>query len=223
MSWCTEFHEHNEWCTSLQWNTCIKRVSLYGIEWNRDIIRNVNLSIYYEQTFKKKFFFLWLDSPCQAFHSKNLCFSIGNRTCFSFSGHQQKLLWGLGVGVSPKEQVWTGLQWSSPDVTSRGQGSPRSDFWEWWGWARTVSSNASWIMAPTPTSWTEWWTGKTENITFPQLCWQAVTAVINTEQGLRTQTLCAFKLQWCYINRIINRQHKYFFIKNILVRMKMKF
>ena len=39
-----------------------------------------------------------------------------NHPCFSFSGHNQMLL-----GRSPNEKVWTGLQWSPADVTSRGQ------------------------------------------------------------------------------------------------------
>ena len=41
---------------------------------------------------------------------------LGNCMCFSFSGNRQMSL----PGGPPNEQVWVGLQWSPPDVTSRG-------------------------------------------------------------------------------------------------------
>ena len=49
--------------------------------------------------------------------SRNAYFPLGNHTCTSFSGYHQTSLQGWG---SPSEQVWTSLQWSLPDVTSRG-------------------------------------------------------------------------------------------------------
>ena len=42
------------------------------------------------------------------------------RMCLNFSCHHQ-LSWGRGIG-SPNKQVWTGLQWSPPDVTRRWVG-----------------------------------------------------------------------------------------------------
>ena len=66
----------------------------------------------------------------------------------------------------PNEQVWTGLQWSSPDVTSRGSQvwgpggvCPRSDVQG----ACTVKFNASWVMITQPSPhppWKEWLTDR---------------------------------------------------------------
>ena len=65
----------------------------------------------------------------KAFQKDAYC-PLEYRMCFSFSGHHQMSLpWGI-----PNEQVWTGLQWSPPDVTCRG-GSQNEQVWaglHWW-------------------------------------------------------------------------------------------
>ena len=71
--------------------------------------------------------------------------------------------------VRSSKQIWTGLQWCPPDVTSRGRGSTCPMSGERWGCGvpYTVRSNASWVMVTTgpPNRMTD----TCENITFPQL------------------------------------------------------
>ena len=52
----------------------------------------------------------------------------------------------ISYTVRSNEQVWTGLQWWPPDVTSRGTraGGPRSDVRG--GMLYSVRSNVSWVM-----------------------------------------------------------------------------
>ena len=89
--------------------------------------------------------------------------------CTCFYGHHQMLLWE----VSSSKQVGTGLQYWSPDVSSRG--CPRSNVW----------GSQTWCPAAGPVQWDsrhhgQWLHGDPceetdacENITFPQLRWQA--------------------------------------------------
>ena len=74
---------------------------------------------------------------------------------------------------SSGEQVWTSLQYWSPDVTSRGflySEVPCGHC--------MVRSNASRVIVTWDPLWREWQTDRqtdtTENITFPQLRWRAV-------------------------------------------------
>ena len=74
------------------------------------------------------------------------------------------------------EQVWTGRQWWSPDVSSRGSpglmsggeggGTPSCD----------LSNDACDVPIPLP--WTEWRIDACENITFQQHHWWAKTSKI---------------------------------------------
>ena len=84
----------------------------------------------------------------------------------------------VSTGVaSSSEQIWKDLQWWPSDVTIGGRARARgSHVWCLWGGAGsgpcTVRSNASW--GPPMDKLTDWWTDTHENITFPQLRWQAV-------------------------------------------------
>ena len=90
---------------------------------------------------------------------------------------------------------WTGLESWPPDVTSRGPGLRsytgtcvegglcRGRACTGGGdGARALYSEVPWIilnahMWPPVDKVTDWWTGTTENITFPQLCWQTAKII----------------------------------------------
>ena len=79
---------------------------------------------------------------------------------YMFQFHLKPLdvaLWGEGVVRSSNEQVWTGLQWSPPDVSGRGGGYSR---WGGGGYAKGWDPNYPMIhmMYLPPPPQTEWQT-----------------------------------------------------------------
>ena len=90
----------------------------------------------------------------------------------------------LLLGWSPNEHVWTGLQWSPPDVSSgvpsvmfRGVTVGGIQIWCWGEGTCIVRSNPSWVMVTWNPPWTVRHTHACENITFPQFRWHAVINV----------------------------------------------
>ena len=118
----------------------------------------------------------------------------------SSDGHQMSLegwsqgwgshVWCLGVGSS-SEQVWTGLQWWPPDVTSKGPGHPVSNVWG------TLYSEIQWVLVtcrhPSPCGQTDTHLRKQ----LPQLGWRTVIKLLFT------------KLIWCRFksNNKLSRSH----------------
>ena len=89
---------------------------------------------------------------------------------FSFSGHHQMLL----EGVTLPEQVWTGLQWSPPDVIRGSPGLMSGEGYRTWPGGRSGYPTVwpiPWCIWCYPSLWT---VDAYENITFPQLSLQAV-------------------------------------------------
>ena len=109
-------------------------------------------------------------------HSSRMC--TARLPTVNFTGHQMSL---PVVGVSSSNQVWTGLQWWPPDVTSRRRG--RSNAGDPMLMCRgcTVRSNALWVMVTWGTPCEQ--TDMTENITFQLLRWWMVKMQIHWTTG----------------------------------------